>query len=137
MSLILKTSLVFLLLNTTYAASKFECLMNVKVRTVFLNNIKVNKIKMCINHPINEVMSYGCFTGNNCEAINQYKKVDKNRIKIIKHGNPFHLKCTFSGGIPTFIEYRHEKKWNKTAICLFDDNSFVSVFNSIDGSSEQ
>lgn len=69
-------------------------------------------------------MSYDCFKSDKCKAISQYKKLDKEVQLNAERGNPFHLKCSLANGHPTFIEYKEEKSWNKTAVCIFDDNLY-------------
>lgn len=125
----LVTLVTLTFLPSVYAS--FKCFNSGSIKSIHDNEEKIEKVSFCINHSVFKLISFDCLKNRNCNAINNYKNSKSIPIVNSIYGNPLHVKCDMLKGNPKLVEYYNGKKWIKTSICKFNDESFISVFNKI------
>lgn len=122
--------------NNSDKKNELSCLLPGEIRIIYNQNIKSENKDFCINHSLFDIISFNCLQKNNdCFAIKNYKNAVTtdftNKEATTQNTNPFHKRCSIVGGTPQLISYfdKNQKKWIPSALCYFNDNSFISVFN--------
>lgn len=110
---------------------RFKCMQEGKVRHIENGKTKEYGSAYCINHFEYEILNYQCVLNKNCEAYNAYYSANQLPRTQGERGNPYHRKCYVIGGQPKLIEYFDGEDWKEGGICVFSDESFISVYNKL------
>ena len=109
----------------------FRCIKDGQVRHKVMTQkgwqYKVTNTSFCINHALYEIISYDCLSKEGCLARNSYKSKDSS-IQYNGVGNPNWGSCSKIGGKAQSIEF-YDDEWQSVTICLFQDNSFIDLYN--------
>lgn len=112
-------------------ALDFKCEKIMKLKSIEKSKEVLFEESLCYNHPLYDFISTSCINNKECEALKAYRIRSDSFPSVNGYGNPLHLKCQYLGGEPRFVELWINQVWRKTALCRFDDGSFISVFNRI------
>lgn len=121
------TSLIFL---STSSIAEIHCEKKRRIRFVREGRKVIKKLDYCTGHKVYKVISSDCMKSDKCQAVSRYKYIKPQKIKIVI-GSMLHHRCYQLKGNPILVEVLINKKWKETGLCQFSDNSFISIYNTL------
>ena len=106
---------------------KVQCHITGQKRFIKSGKKITQTISFCADPEDNYFIEYFCYKRKKCNAM-RLKKLDIHISELTgPFGNPSHKICHLLGGIPQICEFKINKNWHETSICMFQDGSFIST----------
>lgn len=116
----MKKLLIILLLSFANLALA-EC-AKTNLRYIYQHQMKNESVNFCFNEQTGNLVGK---CQKNCLAKSLIKREIKKEQLFSVFGSPYFKICEVYEGTPRIIEIFLQKRWQKTSVCVFEDESFI------------